>query len=132
MAPHKIITKTAFLALLVIGCRQASTDWYQELGRKSDNGNQVIVCYVGKSPNHDSIAEFCREKKKVLTGRISCVVFFDSKDSFRMSRLPPTSAYEPVDDYETELSRHIVAKYTYNAVNGFSELSFKNKTLKIN
>ena len=71
--------------------------------------------------NLDTLKLYCIDRKKQMnSGLFNYLVFFDSKDNAVFPNTPFTAEY----GMDEEPQKHIQAIYTYNTVNGYSQLTF--------
>ncbi len=85
--------------------------------------NELIIFACGKHPNLDTLKAVCVEMKKRMTGggTFHRVAFVDDAKEIQIPDVPWIS------DMDDNQLRHVMAQYTYNYGNGFSELLYYKK-----
>lgn len=108
------------VATLLTACSDQKVNYpYDFVQTKAENDNDMLLYSCGDKPNADTLAMFCRDKKKEFSsGTFHFVVFFDQKSNATFPNNPLTAGHN-----DEEQLKHIKAVYTYNRLNGYSKLA---------
>jgi hypothetical protein len=113
------------LAAILTACSDNKVEYpFDYLQTKTELDNEMLLYSCGDNPNSDTLAMFCRDKKKEFSsGLFHYVVFFDEKNNATFPNNPLTALHN-----DEEQLKHIKAVYTFNQQNGYSKLA----TYKVN
>lgn len=102
---------------------------YQFVQSKTEQtGHMNVMDLYAFSGNFDleELKAFCRERKKQSPAKaFYFIAIFDSATEARFPSSPFTAHYDLDDD----IAKHIRAIYTFNKLNGFSELQYHEKNI---
>ena len=127
----KGILLAAVIALITFNSCEAKREIPKDtpfisIDQKTEDGDRVeFATYenVNGYPDWNKLKAFCLAKKDTWDGRFYALIVIDDKKYAIYPSGFASALYNVMDDKEVAIMKHVKAVYSYNAVNGFSELT---------